>query len=154
MFGLEDTFPGGFDNGDQQLESALGEWLQRYRPEPHQSDSQLDGLESSSVQRLFDHHPGNFDTQPIYMSPNARIPYEPALRMDVLSNRTLISMVQDWQDLIDRGDDGFALQSPQFHELMSELVGRGLLSVDWRWAVDVDSIDMGYAGVMGEGLDV
>lgn len=62
-------------------------------------------------------------------------------------------MVQDWQHLIDCGDEGFALESPGFHELMNELVERGLMSVDWRWAVDVDRVDMGYARVMGEGLD-
>lgn len=151
---MEDTLSEGFDNRHQQLDSPLQDGLQSYHPDLQHIEPQLAGLISDSVKWLYDHHPINIDAQLRYFSETATEPYKPDFRIDVLPNQTLLLMVQDWQDFIDCGDEGYALESPGFHELVNELVERGLMSVDWRWAVDVDSIDMGYARAMGEGLSV
>ena len=128
--------------------------MQQYHPNIQQTDPQLDGLDSSSVRQLYEHHLSNVEAQRRSLIGTAPGPCEPDFRIDVLPNQTLFLMVQDWQDLIDCGDEGFVWGSPGFHELMSELVKRGLVNVDWRWAVDVDRVDMDYARVMDEGLNL
>ena len=96
----------------------------------------------------------NVDAQLGVLSPKASGPWEPNFRLDVLANQVLFAMVQGWQELIDCGGEGYALENPRFHELMDELVERGLMSADWKWTVDVEDVDMGFARVVIEHLDI
>ena len=73
------------------------------------------------------------------------------MRLDVLANQTLFSMVQAWQDVIYNGQERYVREHPVFRELMGEMVERGLMNVDWEWSVDIEKVDMAFARVRVEG---
>ena len=140
--GQQKSLPDRFDNRHPQPISALSDdGLQLYHPDIPQIDH------PSSV-HLYDPHPE-------YLNPELKCPYlnasEPRIRVDVLTNKTLLSMLQAWQDLIyDRGME-YTLQHPRFQELMKELVERNVISADWTWTVDVEEVDMAFARVVDAG---
>ncbi len=72
--------------------------------------------------------------------------------MDTQTNELLLSMLQDWQNIIHDGGQQYTLSHPRFHELMNELVSRDLMSAEWTWTVDVEEFDMAWTRVAVEGL--
>ena len=75
---------------------------------------------------------------------------DPPIRLDVLTNKTLLSMLQAWQDVIDEKRMQYALEHPRFQELMTELLERDVISADWKWALDVEEVDMAFTRVVVE----
>ena len=99
-------------------------------------------------------HLDNLDPQLRHLSLNSSTkPYDPYRRLDSLTNLTLLSMFQAWQDVIDNGGVKHALEHPRFHGLLAELVERGIMSFSLIWTVDVEGLDMAFARRTGKGWE-
>ena len=73
--------------------------------------------------------------------------------MDVLTNGALLSMFEAWEGNIRDGRERYALEHPQFQELMAELVERNILSAEWEWIVIVEQLDMEFVRLVAEGQE-
>ena len=62
--------------------------------------------------------------------------------MERWTNQALLSMLQAWQDVIDSGAEESTLSHPLFQEVTKKLIEREIMSVSWRWAVDIEEVDM------------
>ena len=104
--------------------------------------------QSLNPTHLHNHH--NPDPQLPYWSSFGVEQQDPCPELSTSTNRTLLSMVQDWQDAIDIEGSQNVLDHPQFLELMDELVRRCVISGDWRWNVNVADLEMGFSRVVGD----
>ena len=107
---------------------------------------------SSDIQP-YDFNLDNLDPQLRHLSLNSVKPYDPYRRLDSLTNLTLLSMFQAWQDVIDNGGVKQALEHPRFHDLLAELVERGIMSINLMWTVDVEGLDMTFSRKTGKGWE-
>ena len=102
---------------------------------------------------LYDHYLENIDPRLRHPSLNSTDSYDPYRRLDSLTNLTLLSFFQGWQDIIDNGGERYALQQPRFHALVAEFAERGIMSLDLIWTVDVKGLDMAFARKTGKGRE-
>ena len=146
--GQQKTLPDRFDNSHPHAVPALSDdGLQPYDPDLPQIHPQLTNQNPSSLHL--------YDPQLEHRNPELKCPYLNAsdlhIRVDILTNKTLLTVLQAWQDVIyDRGME-YALQHLRFQELMKELVERDVVSADWRWTADAEEVDMAFARVVDEG---
>lgn len=89
---------------------------------------------------------------PNYSSQDSFEPCSPHLTMERWTNQALPSMLQAWQDVIDSGAEQSTLSHPLFQEVTKELIEREIMSVSWRWTVDIDEVDMAMTRAMVEHL--
>ena len=145
--GVENLLLDDLDHQHPQPAFGLEDSLQQYYPDIQQIDSQSASLDLNNMQ-FYDYDLTTLDPRLNYSSASASKSYVPYLGMDTLTNEVLLSMVQNWQDLVDEGGVPHALNHPQFLELMGELVERGVISVDWKWNVNVEEVDLGFVRVV------
>ena len=81
-------------------------------------------------------------------SPAALTPYDPYLRMDILTNEALLSMVQAWQDVMQYGGGSYTVGHPHFQRIMEELCRRGLMDRNWTWNLDLERVNMALRRVV------
>ena len=81
------------------------------------------------------HQPALSQTTPQNASPPSTM-YDPNLRMDILSNAALLSMVRAWQDAAQRLGEEYTMDHPHFQRVMQELFERGIVDEDSNWLVD------------------
>lgn len=139
-----------FNNLNPQPASATLQGLQPSLPDIQQINPQIAAPPFSGVPSYNVYL--NPDPQPISSSSNGLEPYDPHLRLDLLTNQTLLSMVQAWQEVIYCGEERYTLEHPHFQDLMKELVKRDMVSVSWKWTVDIADVDMALTRAMVEGL--
>ncbi|CAD6592728.1 MAG: hypothetical protein ASARMPREDX12_006420 [Alectoria sarmentosa] len=77
--------------------------------------------------------PSISDIRSVSSTPTACTPYDPYLRMDILTNEALLSMVQAWQDVMQCGWGSYTVGHPHFQRIMEELCRRGLRDRNWTW---------------------
>ena len=63
--------------------------------------------------------------------------------MDLLTNQTLLTMVQSWQD-VHSGKARYGPEYPPLEEVMKELIKRDMASASWRWTVNLEDVDMAW----------
>lgn len=109
---------------------------------------------------LKQHNPANFSIdpqllsppdsggQPIPSSPSDLVPYDPNLRMDVLTNEALLSMVQAWQYIAQDEGGANSLKHRHFRCVMEELWSRGIVDENGTWIVNVKSVNMCWRRVI------
>lgn len=133
---LNRPFPTGpFLNNSLQVASPLPTGLeQRGLPVPL-----LDSLSLS---------PSVTDTQSTSSSPTALTPYDPYLRMDILTNEALLSMVQAWQDIMQYAGRCYSAEHPHFQRTMEELCRRGLVGTDWTRSMDLERVNLALTRVV------
>ena len=85
---------------------------------------------------------------------NGLQPYNVQPPMEHWTNRELLSMLRDWQDFIYSGEERCALEHPDFQEVMAELIRRNIVSVTWRWTVNIEEVDMALTRAVVEGSRV
>ena len=78
-------------------------------------------------------------------------PYDSQSPMEHWTNHGLLSMLQDWQDVIYSGEEEYAVEHPDFEGLMEKLIKRDLVSMDWRWTVNIEDVDMAFTRAAVEG---
>lgn len=151
--GMDDTL----SDYDPQLASVSPDGLQPYHPDHQQVDLKLASPSPNSVQpsdrQSTSSSPSGvqpYDPQPTPSSPNGMNPYNPHFRMDVLTNEALLSMFHAWQDAIHYGEGRYTVEHPHFQEMMKELVKRDMMSVSWKWTVDIEKVDMAWTRAMVE----
>lgn len=125
-----------FNNLDPQPMPSPPGGLHPYHPKP-----QLPGLTLTSAQP-YNPHLLSPNPLPNYTSQNSFEPYGPHLAMERWTNQALFSMLEAWQDVIDSGVEQSTLSHPLFQEVTKELIERGIMSVSWRWAVNIEEVDM------------
>ena len=101
----------------------------------------------------FDYHSNNIDPQLRHVSLNGVKPYDPYHRLDSLTNLTLLSMFQAWQNVVHNGGGNPVLEHPRFYKLLAELVERGIMSIDLTWTVDIEGLDMAFDRKSGKGWE-
>ena len=65
---------------------------------------------------------------------------------------TVRSTSGTWQDVIYDWEEKCALEHPQFQEMMEELVKRAIMSVNWKWTVDIEDTNLALTRAVVEGL--
>ncbi|KAM0801874.1 hypothetical protein BDR22DRAFT_144556 [Usnea florida] len=69
-------------------------------------------------------------------------PYDPNLRMDILTNGALLAMVEAWQDTAEYVGAEVTMDHPHFQRLMQELFDRGIVDENSRWVVDPEAVNL------------
>ncbi|CAD6568604.1 MAG: hypothetical protein ASARMPREDX12_001594 [Alectoria sarmentosa] len=168
---MEDSWPEDYrfediESGGLGMDSLLSDRFNKLNPQP--ASATLQGLQPSLpyIQQInpqiaappfsgvpsYNAHLNTPNLQPIPSSSNGMEPYDPHLRLDLLTNQALLSMVQAWQEVIYCGEERYTLEHPHFQDLMKELVKRDMVSVSWKWTVDIAEVDMALTRAMVEGL--
>ena len=87
------------------------------------------------------------DLQSASSSPSDLTPYDPDLRMDVLTNETLLLMAQAWQKAIEYVGETHTVVHPHFQRIMEELGRRGMIDENWTYVVDLVRVNMTWRRV-------
>ena len=151
---MNDFLSNRFDNIDPQLASSSIDGFQPsypFNPDFQLIDTQLASLAPNGMQPYDPHL--TFSNPPLTSSSHIHLrSYDPHPPMDHWTNKALLSTLQAWQDMIYSGQERYALEHTDFQEIMEELVTRNILSVDWRWTVDIEEVDLALTRAMVEGL--
>ena len=109
----------------------------------HDVEMSSDGSETATLDSV--------DLQSVSSASSNLTPYDPDLRMDVLTNKSLISMLKAWQDFVQRVAEGHSVVHLQFQRIMDELGRRGIVDESWTWTVDLERVDMACRRVLDGG---
>ena len=112
--------------------------LHQTSPASSPMNSAPSGLPQQSHQPATSTHS---QTTPQIGSPPSE-PYDPTLRMDVLTNGALLAMVQAWQDTAPHVGEECVMDHPHFQRVMQELFERRIVDEDSRWMVDTETVDL------------
>lgn len=88
-------------------------------------------------------HNANTSTHSPRSSPPP-VPYDPSLRMDVLSTRALLDMVHAWKRYIKQVERGKRVTNVHLTRVLEELVVRRVLNSDGMYAVDLRRLDLEF----------
>lgn len=131
------------DGRHQQLASAPSSDWQPYHPDLQPANPRFPSPPISGLQP-YDSDLETLDPQLIPSSSNGLEPYDLDPQLDLLTNQELLSLVQGWQDVINSGEEQYALEHPHFQSMMDELMQRGMMSASWRWTVNIEDVDMAW----------
>ena len=92
--------------------------------------------------------PTESDGQSLPSSPTDLVPYDPNLRMDVLTNEALLCMVQAWQFVTRDEANVHSLRYPHYRRVMEELWIRCIVDENGNWIVDVERLNMFFRRVV------
>ena len=87
-------------------------------------------------------HRDSGDLQSVSSSKSVLTPYDPSLRLDVLTNKALLSMSKAWRDIMEYNGQKYCMEHPHFQKVMEELGKRGIVDENWTWTVDPERVDM------------
>ena len=119
---------------DMQPASTSSSGMQGYDVELSTESSQSDDLD------FIDLHSAS-------SSPSDLTPYDPDLRMDVLTNEALLLMAQAWQKAIEYAGETHTVVHPHFQRIMEELGRRGMIDENWTYVVDLVRVNMTWRRV-------
>lgn len=134
---------------DPQRVSAPPGGLPQFHPGLQQIDPSLVNLVPNAVQP-YDPYTIHPTSQPNFSLQAGMGPYNLQPPMEHWTNHALLSTLQGWQDMIDSGDEQYAQEHPDFQELMEELIKRDLVTLDWRWTVNIEDVNMNLTRAVAE----
>ena len=88
------------------------------------------------------------EPQSISTVPSGLAPYDPNLRVDILTNEALITMVKAWQELAEYGQADHYVVNPHLQKVMKELYVRSIVDESWTWIVNPEGINLAWRRVM------
>ena len=88
------------------------------------------------------------EPQSMSTAPSGLSPYDPKLRMDILTNEALITMVKAWQEVAEYGQVDHYVEHPHFQKVMEELYVRGVVDERWTWIADPERINLAWRRVI------
>ncbi len=88
------------------------------------------------------------EPQPMSTAPSGLTPYDPKLRMDILTNEALIDMVKAWQEIAEYGQVDNYVENPHFQKVMKEMFVRGMVDETWTWIADPERVNMAWRRVI------
>ncbi len=88
------------------------------------------------------------EPQPMSTAPSGLTPYDPKLRMDILTNEALITMVKAWQEIAEHGQLDHYVENPHLQKVMKEMCVRGIVDERWNWIVDPEKINLAWRRVI------
>ena len=64
--------------------------------------------------------------------------------LSTLRTGSLVSLLQEWQELIFDGQEAFAMTHIQIHDILDELKERDLIDECWKWTMGFDEMDRDF----------
>lgn len=144
-----------YNNPDSQLASVPPNGLGSFPPNPQQIETES-ASPPPNVSQQYDPYSTDLGPQPSHSPPNTSNPYDPHLETGSYTTQGLFSILEVWQDIICADGavaEPIVLEDPHFQQLMKELIRRRLVTLDWKWIVNVESVDWAYIRADDQGLE-